>query len=156
MDKLRQPPTACRTCQQAPCKCDKAKGQLPQVRWPKKSSPIDKALDNAPWRKFIKTLIALNPLCVSIDENGVRCLHPATLGHHIVSRHAAPSRLCDPTNVVPLCHDCHETTDGEPEDSKRSFAAVKWLFGQIIEHPKYVPLKRGEVRIGEDGVARIG
>ena len=151
------PPAACPTCTKAlPCKCEKPDASQPPVaalQWTKKISAIDKALDNAPWRRFVKTLLALNGVCVSINEHGIRCNRPATLGHHVVSRHADPSRLCDPRNVVPLCHDCHKTTDGEPADSKRSFAPVRWLFGQVIEHPK--PIKRGEVRI-VNGRAVIG
>jgi hypothetical protein len=62
------------------------------------------------WRKFTKWIQMKNCICQRIN-NGVRCMNPSTLTHHLISPKIAPSRLCDPTNVCALCAGCHPKTD---------------------------------------------
>src|SRR5438874_6893193 len=109
----------------------------PTIHWTKKRDPIDRALDNAEWRKFVATLRIFNALCQRIVD-GVQCMHPGKIGHHLVGRHTDPSRMCDPSNVVMVCSAHHPAgIDGEPADSRNEYAPTRWRvgFGPIQEFP---------------------
>ena len=128
--------------------------------WQKKSSAIDKALDNAPWRRFRKALGAYNPRCQRVVD-GVQCNRAGTIAHHLVGRHTDASRIYDPANVVMVCAEHHPaSSDGEPQGSQNEYVPTRWRAGfnpvQEFSHPNFEPLKPGEVRITGNGVVQIG
>ena len=62
------------------------------------------------WRKFSAFIRMRNPICQAIT-NGVRCMKPAALVHHLQSPKVAPERLLDASNVCALCAGCHPKED---------------------------------------------
>lgn len=57
------------------------------------------------WRKWRKSYLARNPLCVECQRETV--ITEATDLHHIVDISVAPNRKFDETNIQPLCHSHH-------------------------------------------------
>lgn len=55
------------------------------------------------WGRMRRTWLMRNPSCH-------QCGLPATEVHHIVPRHVAPERTLDWSNLMSLCHKCHEDT----------------------------------------------
>jgi hypothetical protein len=104
------------------------------------------------WVKFAKLVRGWNPLCQHIDANGVRCLKPSQVVHHILDGRTNPSRRLDPANVAALCHEHHLNAPGETEENNRTLAPTcVWINFQPIyhDHPKPKPLKSMEVVITE-------
>ena len=65
------------------------------------------------WQQFRKVFLAQHPLCVDCMEQG-RATEAEEL-HHVVKIIDAPERRLDPSNVMPLCSECHDkrTCKGE-------------------------------------------
>src|SRR5262249_40024169 len=111
---------------------------------------------NAPWTRFRKTLVQLNPICQVVFAGGRRCMNAAKVGHHLVSPFDDITRFLDPRNVVAICEACHGPEAGEDPDSNRTFVPTKWIMGARYPHEPRKPLAPGETRILAPGVAQTG
>jgi 5-methylcytosine-specific restriction endonuclease McrA len=64
------------------------------------------------WDKLSKRLRRQRPLCEVCKEQGR--VTPSSEVHHKVSPEDAPDRMYDVTNLLVICHDCHEEIHGCP------------------------------------------
>ncbi len=53
------------------------------------------------WARFKRMWMSDNPLCKQCGRLGEEV-------HHIVPRHVDPNRMYDVTNLMTLCHACHD------------------------------------------------
>lgn len=74
-----------------------------------RASPSQRGYDSA-WRRFRRSFLAANPLCVDCHKAGRVQL--AEQVHHEASISTAPHRRLDPTNCTPLCAVCHGRRGG--------------------------------------------
>ena len=121
----------------------------------KEHDEYDRFLHTARWLKFSRLMRDLNPICQHIVF-GTRCQRVSKEVHHILDARTYPEKRLHPGNVVCLCPEHHPKTQGEAEDSNRTFAATRGPFQAVYEHARPAPLKKGEVRITANGVARVG
>jgi len=80
---------------------------------PESQKETDEWYKTGNWRKFAMFIRVRNPMCQRLI-NGVQCMRPAALVHHLISPRVLPSGLLDPANVVALCRSCHPDTEGTP------------------------------------------
>jgi hypothetical protein len=164
----QSPPTSCRTpgCSghavlRGFCKAcvqpTSERAPAPAMRWPTQQlDAIDRQYKTKPWERFSKTHRTLNPVCQVISADGRRCMTPAKAVHHIISPHVDNTKFFSPANTVAICAEHHNPTEGEAQDSNRTFAPTKWLFNTSYEHKRPAPLESGDVRIQANGTAVIG
>jgi hypothetical protein len=137
-------PTACRTTfcaghavERGYCKtCVKTNPRIERKR-----DHHDKLEKTKPWERCSKAHRELNPMCQLI-VNGKQC----TKTH--------PELFFDWRNHVSLCRPHHPDTPGDDPNRPRHYAPTQGILGAVFVHP--TPLKTGEVRIGEGGVAEVG
>lgn len=166
---MNAPPTACRACGVAVphgcgdrgfCeKCAKEHPRALDQSTIRHRERRHKIYDTAQWKHPERGTRALmqtcNPQCQAIIE-GIQCLRPMVIVHHIVSPFVDLSKGHDPRNLVAVCRDHHPTTEGDLVP--RPYAPTRFPSGfTVVEYPHPVPaLKQGGVHITEDGRAVIG
>ena len=74
---------------------------------------VDQRYGHSEWYRFRKWMLAQFPVCQRIN-NGVRCMNPSKIGHHLWSPRVRPDLFTDPTNVVLVCALCHPNEEGTP------------------------------------------
>ena len=62
------------------------------------------------WHKIRKTKIRRNPLCEICEQHDIDT--PATVVHHIKEITTHPELRLTMSNLMSLCHDCHEALHG--------------------------------------------
>jgi hypothetical protein len=138
---VNTPPTACRRCGKGDCK-DESHKITDARRWTssyayRKQRPFNTDYASQRWKKLRALLTDFNPLCQHI-EYGVRCMRPATIGHHLIDPKVDYSRFYDPSNLVAVCKAHHPGGQpGELLNARQEYAPTRWEFNQVFEHPKY-------------------
>jgi 5-methylcytosine-specific restriction protein A len=98
--------TACLTCAQAPCQCDKSPAS-PEA----KGTPLSK-YDKRPWHKLYNLTRWKNDLRPAVLRKFPICTvcnrAPATIAHHIRDHKGILSLFFDFTNLTGLCKPCHD------------------------------------------------
>ena len=71
-----------------------------------------KLYNNKKWKKLRESFLIYHPLCQMCEEKGV--ITPTSCVHHInspfddgLTDEERIGRLCDPCNLMALCHHCH-------------------------------------------------
>lgn len=74
-----------------------------------RDSREDNLYNDHHYRLLRRRILAEHPLCVDCKRRAAQEIH------HIVKVKDDPTRLCDETNVIPLCKKCHKvrTDNGE-------------------------------------------
>lgn len=57
------------------------------------------------WERFRISFLASNPLCRDCESRGV--VKATTDLHHVRKVRDHPQLRLDPSNILPLCHECH-------------------------------------------------
>ncbi len=86
--------------------------------------PYMKLYDTKAWEAFRNRVLALNPLCQRLDQDGQQCRNAAVIVHHFVSPKQDLTRFTDQTNVAGVCRNCHPNTEGEPDASSTVLAKL--------------------------------
>lgn len=150
------PPTACRAIYCAEHAVERgycvfhAKAN-PRVE--KKLDRNDRLYHTKNWERFSALMRERNPICQAVID-GKQCRYPSKISHHLISPKVDMAKFLEPSNIVCLCLEHHPNTPGEIKP--HIYTPTNGPFGEIFKHAVVAPLKKGEVRIGEGGVAEIG
>ena len=75
------------------------------------------------WTRVSLWYRSLNPVCeycrYLYEECGKLPINPATEVHHIIKVKMPPQLRCEHSNLLALCHDCHDYLEENPEVAKR-------------------------------------
>lgn len=77
-----------------------------------RASPSARGYDRK-WRRFRQWFLSEHPLCRDCQSRGV--ITEATEVHHVAKLRSRPDLRLEPSNVMPLCHACHEVRTGRGE-----------------------------------------
>jgi hypothetical protein len=111
----------------------------------KSQKPFFKLYKSARWAHPVTGLRAArlrgNPICQVLDDAGVQCTSPATIGHHLIDpKVGGESAFWDAKNIVCVCAHHHPGgQEGERLEDRRNFADTILFGGKRIVHPKYAP-----------------
>jgi hypothetical protein len=92
--------------------------------------------DKRSWHRLRKRIRQAEPYCRPCFEAGR--LTPAVAIHHEIAVKDDPTRAFDPSNLVPLCLNCHALIERKIE---RGYATEFGLDGMPLDprHPCYAP-----------------
>jgi hypothetical protein len=79
--------------------------------------PNDKRYKTTAWKKLSLVMRGNNPICQRIPNAGLykpgeQCHAPATMCHHIVSPRVRPDLFLVASNLICLCDQCHNDSEG--------------------------------------------
>ena len=97
--------------------CPKCKRQYTTTKcWSCQPKKVGRVHDGR-WNTLSRRYRTLHPLCEDCEKYGR--VTPCSEVHHIVPVSEDPSRLMDWTNLVALCHFCHQYRHGKgsPRDA---------------------------------------
>lgn len=68
---------------------------------------------DATWQKLRESVLAAEPACRYCQEMGIT--EPAEHVDHIIPLHVRPDLRLEPTNLQPLCPECHNSVKAREE-----------------------------------------
>jgi hypothetical protein len=92
--------------------------------------------DTAEWKQLTDHLKGCgNTICSYVDDYDVRCRRPMWGAHHIIDAAARPDLAYDWRNIVPLCHDHHNsvTFSAEKAASARYVPTAWAVMGIVVQ-----------------------
>jgi 5-methylcytosine-specific restriction endonuclease McrA len=79
--------------------------------------PNDKRYKTTAWKKLSLLMRGLNSICQKMPNKGLykpgeQCHAPSTMTHHIVSPRQRPDLFYVASNLICLCDQCHNDSEG--------------------------------------------